>query len=223
MEQEHHHQLVFENSYVRAFYVEIPAHEATLYHRHDLPYVSLPPPVIDAPTRPAGASGRPMAPGPRIGYMPGGFSHTVSNSGETPLRNVAVELLHPQGEAQNRCAEVVRGQPLSRCDKPSSSEPSLPSHYTLFETDEIIVEYHALPPDSTFTASPHWNVLVGDLNGVTADVPAGVRAEGPFFEPRTGLVWSPAGSTTVFKAAAGGAGHFIAIEFKDSNLGHNQR
>jgi hypothetical protein len=219
MEQEHHHQLVFENSYVKAFYVEIPAHEATLYHRHDLPYVSLPPPPIDEPTRPASARGRETAPGPRVGYMPGGFSHAVSNSGDAPLRNVAVELLRPQGAAQNRCAEAVRGQPLSRCDQPTSPEPSLSYHYTLFETDEIIVEYHVLPPDSTFRSGPNSNILVGDLNGVTADAPEGVRAEGSFFEPQSGLVWVPAGSTTIFKAATGGVGHFIAIDFKDSKPG----
>ncbi len=43
MEQEHHHHLEFENSYVRVFFVEIPAHESTLFHRHDFPYLSVPP------------------------------------------------------------------------------------------------------------------------------------------------------------------------------------
>src|SRR5689334_22682232 len=43
MEQEHHHHLEFENSYVRVFFVEIPSHESTLFHRHDFPYLSVPP------------------------------------------------------------------------------------------------------------------------------------------------------------------------------------
>src|SRR5208337_4567559 len=105
---------------------------------------------------------------------------------------------------------------LDHCDKPASSEdPSVSSHYTLFETDEIIVEYQALPPNSTFPSRPNLDTLVGGLRGVTTNAQQGARANGAFFEPRSGLVWLPAGSTTLFKAAPGGAGYFIAIEFKD--------
>src|SRR5258708_19319738 len=37
--KESHHHLVFENSYVRVFRVSVPAHDATLLHQHDVPYV----------------------------------------------------------------------------------------------------------------------------------------------------------------------------------------
>jgi len=216
MEQEYHHHLVFENSYVKAFYVEIAAHDSTLYHRHDLPYVSLPPPAAAGSARSATPQGGLLPPGPEIGYTAGGFSHAVSNRSDVVLRNVAIELLHPQGVARNRCAEAVHGEPLHDCDQPTSSDPSLPSHYTVFETDEIVVEYLALPPEGTFTSSPHSVMLVGGLRGVTTSAPEGVRSSGPFFDPRSGLVWLPAGSATVFKATPGGAGHFLAIEFKDA-------
>jgi len=216
MEEEHHHQLVFENSYVKAFYVEIPAHDATLYHRHDLPYVSLPPPAADGLNPPAIVSGRALPPEPRIGYMAGGFSHAVSNPSDVALRNVAIELLHPQGAVRNRCAEVVRGQPLTNCDKPTPLDPSLLSRYTLFETDEIVVEYLALPPDSIFTSTGTSVMLVGGLSGVTTNAPEGSREDGAFFEPRSGLVWLPADSTTVFKPAPGGVGHLVLIRFKDA-------
>ena len=74
MEQEHHHHLEFENSYVRVFFVEIPAHESTLFHRHDFPYISVPPTGADAAMPlPPGAAGQ--APGlPMVGYSPGNFS-----------------------------------------------------------------------------------------------------------------------------------------------------
>ena len=212
IEQEHYHQQVFANSYVKAFYVEIPAHDATLYHRHDLPYVSLPPPLANAPTVPAGAP----AQQPRVSYNPGGFSHAVTNSGDVALRNVAIELLHPQGAVRNRCQEVVRGQPLNNCDKPTSPDPSVPYHYTLFETDEIVVEYFALPPHSIFTSSPNRDMLAGGLSGVNTNAPTGARANGPFFEPRSGLAWLPSGSTTLFEAAPDAVGHFITIKFKDA-------
>jgi len=211
MEQEHHHQLVFANSFVKAFYVEIPAHDATLYHQHDLPYVSLPPPAVAAATAPAGA-----LEGPRVSYNPGGFSHAVTNSGDVALRNIAIDLLRPQGGARNRCAEVVGGQPLNNCDKPTSPDPSVPYHYALFETDEIVVEYLVLPPHSTFTFNPDLNMLVGDLSGVRTNAPEGVRAKGAFFEPRSGLAWLPTGSTAIFEAVSEAVGHCVTIKFKDS-------
>jgi len=211
MEQEHHHQLVFANSYVKAFYVEIPAHDSTLYHRHDLPYVSLPPPPAPAATRPADA-----VEGPRVSYNPGGFSHAVTNSGDVALRNVAIDLVRPQGAARNRCAEVVGGQPLNRCDKPTSPDPSVPYHYALFETDEIVVEYLILPPHSTFTFHPDLNMLVGGLSGVRTNAWEGVRAKGAFFEPRSGLAWLPTGSTAIFETVSEAVGHCITIKFKEA-------
>ena len=37
--QEHHHHLIIENSYLKAYEVEVPAHESTLLHQHDYDYV----------------------------------------------------------------------------------------------------------------------------------------------------------------------------------------
>src|SRR5690349_1670606 len=77
MEQEHHHHLEFENSYVRVFFVEIPAHESTLFHRHDFPYLSVPPTGADAVISPPSGAAR-QEPGlPMIAYSPGNFSHAV--------------------------------------------------------------------------------------------------------------------------------------------------
>ncbi len=209
VEQEHHHHLVFENSYVRVFYVEIPPHEATLYHRHDLPYVSLPPPPVDNP--PAASNLAPSA--PRVGYMSGGLSHTVTNSRDVPLRNVAVELLRPQGSVRNRCAQVLGDQPPGDCDKRASADRSIRSHYTLFETDEISVEYWDVGTGATIRpADPQLSTLVGSLTGM-----AQVLAEGNSqMVPQAGLVWLPGGSQTAFQTGADAGGHFIRMVFKDS-------
>ena len=107
MEQEHHHHLEFENSYVRVFFVEIPAHKSTLFHRHDFPYLSVSPTGADAampppPGRAGQRTGLPM-----VGYSPGNFSHAVSNSRDFALRNVAIELLRPQQNVRNRCEQVA--------------------------------------------------------------------------------------------------------------------
>lgn len=214
MEEEHHHHLVFENSYVKAFYVEIPPHDSTLYHRHDLPYVSLPPPSpANAPSSEVPPVARPEPAGPRVGYMTAGFSHTVSNPTDVPLRNVAIELLRPQASARNRCVEVVRGQPLIDCDKLASPSPSLPLHYALFETGEILVEYWELGRNSAINpADASLDILVGALTGIT-EVDAASRSP---LAVQAGLLWLPAGSDTIFKTDAKSGGHYITIKFKDS-------
>jgi len=76
--QEPHHRLVLENDYVRVFRVSVPAHESTLLHQHDVPYLYValgPADVINA------VQGKPeahlvMADG-QLGYSPGHFAQLV--------------------------------------------------------------------------------------------------------------------------------------------------
>lgn len=208
MEQEHHHHLEFENSYVRVFFVEIPAHESTLFHRHDFPYISVPPTGADAamplaPGAAAQATGLPM-----VGYSPGNFSHAVSNSRDFALRNVAIELLRSQGRVRNRCEQVIRDQPPEQCNLQKSG-----THMPLFESDEILVEKWRLGPDARV---PPWNdyedALVASLSGVSVAASGGIDSANAL---KGGLLWLPAGCKPVFKTASGG--YFIAITFKDSD------
>jgi hypothetical protein len=111
---EPHHHLVFENSYVRVFRVSVPAHDATLLHQHDLPYVYVslgPADVINA------VAGKPearlvMTDG-QVGYSRGGFAHIARTDAGTPFDNVTIELLHRQGEPKNLCDKVVDGPVLT--------------------------------------------------------------------------------------------------------------
>ncbi|HXQ25590.1 MAG TPA: hypothetical protein VN822_04205 [Candidatus Acidoferrales bacterium] len=212
VENEFHHHVVLDNSYVRVLFVEIPAHESTLLHHHELPYVSVPPGGTDAVSVPAGAQqgSRPF----RVGYAPGGMSHAVTNSGDRTLRNVAIELVRPQGTIRNRCTAVVKDQPLEDCDMPKSGAAPGPSHYAAFETGEILVEYWELPPNSA--APPmddRMDMLVGNLTGVSVTSSSGVDSAKAL---RGGVLWIPAGSKPVFKTSADTGGHFITITFKDS-------
>ena len=212
VESESHHHVVLDNSYVRVLFVEIPAHESTLLHHHDLPYVSLPPGGADAVSVPAGAR-QGTAPF-RVGYSPGGFSHAVSNSSDRTLRNVAIELVRPQGAIRNRCSEVVKGQPLEDCDMPKSGATSSPSHYTAFETGEILVEVWDVPAGlATSPMDDPMDMLVGNLTGVSVTSTSGVDSANAL---RGGVLWIPAGSKPVFKSGAASGGHFVTITFKDS-------
>jgi hypothetical protein len=214
MEQEHHHHLEFENSEVRVFFVEIPGHDSTLFHRHDFPYLSVPPTGPDAAMPPPpGAVGQQGNGLPRIGYSPGYFSHTVANSADFPLRNVAIELLQPQGTLRNRCEQVVRDQPRENCDFPEPSGDAPATHVPLFETDDLLVEAWHLAPN---LETPPWddraNILLGSLDGVTV---TGSGEIGSANVLKGGLLWVPAGSKPIFKTAAAADGHFIAITFKN--------
>ena len=212
MEQEHHHHLELENSYVRVFFVEIPAHESTLFHRHDFPYISVPPTGADAAMLPLpGVAGQ--APGlPMVGYSPGNLSHTVSNSRDFALRNVAIELLRPQGNVRNRCGQVIRDQPKEECDILQRNTAA--TRTPLFETDELLVEACHIAGHVT---TPPWDdradILLASLSGVSVAASRGIDSANAL---KGGLLWLPAGSRPIFKTAPGTDGYFIAITFKDS-------
>jgi hypothetical protein len=216
MGEEHHHHLVFENSYVHIYFVEIPAHDATLYHHHDFPYLSVPPGGADAVASPPGANVQQGSRIPYVGYAAGDFSHAVTNSSDRPLRNVAVELIRPQGTIRNRCEEAIRGQSLVDCDMPSSAASALPLHYALFETDEILVEYWGLGPNATIVpADNRFDTLIGGSSGIVTAEGSAQSPSAPALWIRGGLLWVPALSKGVFKMGPEG-GHYIAIKFKDS-------
>jgi hypothetical protein len=212
LREEGHHHLIFHNSYVNVFFVEIPPHETTLPHHHDLPYVSI---------QPGGADASPATPNsPRIGYATGNFSHAVTNSGDVTLRNIAVELLRPQGIVRDRCAAIIAGQTPQVCEGESLGpmdlrKRMLPGKRTpLLETEEILVESIEISARSGFAFGyePH-DVLVAGLTGVHV---TGLDSD----VLRGGVLWVPGNSGTVFKADPDRGGHLIAITFKDSGSAH---
>lgn len=214
MEQEHHHHLEFENSYVRVFFVEIPAHESTLFHRHDFAYLSVLPTGADAAMPPppgrAGQDNRL----PTIGYSPGNFSHAVSNSRDFPLRNVAIELLRPQRNARNRCEQAVRDQPKENCNIPEPTAAVPATHAPLFETDELLVEaWHIANNVTTLPWDDRADILIASLSGVSVAASGGISSTSAL---KGGLLWLPAGSKPVFKTAPATDGHFVVVTFKDS-------
>jgi len=210
--QEPHHHLVLENSYVRAYYVEVAPHDSTLQHRHDLPYFAVLLSGGPAGVNPPAAAVQ-QATEPRAIYSAGGISHAVSNPADVPFTNVTVELLRPQGKARNRCTEVVQGQPLERCDIPTGGSVSTSSRYAVFETDEILVEYWKI--DANFSERPwdHDHALLL----IALDATALWAADASPNAGSSSLLWFDAGSKVLLKIPPDRhSGHFFAIFFKDS-------
>ncbi len=140
--QEPRHHLVFENEYVRAFYVEIAPLDSSLLHEHalDYTYVTLgASDIINAPL------GKPeitvhLNDG-EVRYARGGFSHVAKNLSDKPFRNVTIEFLRPQGTLRNICQKVVEGL-LGACPDTSPLRGIAKMSYEarpLFETDETLV------------------------------------------------------------------------------------
>jgi hypothetical protein len=146
---EPHHHLVLENSYVRVFRVSIPAHDATLLHQHNVPYlyVSLgPADVINA------VQGKPearivMADG-QLGFSPGHFAHVARTDAGTTFDNLTIELLHPQGDVHNLCRKIIEGDlgPCSKTDTGTRGYMDEP----LLETREFLVDLVTLQSRAKF-------------------------------------------------------------------------
>jgi len=212
VESESHHHVVLDNSYVRVLFVEIPAHESTLLHHHDLPCVSVPPGGADAMTAPPSTQQGTVP--FRVGYAAGGFSHAVSNSSDRTMRNIAVELVRPQGTIRNRCSAVLKDEPLKDCDMPKPGAAPSPSHYAAFESDEILVEVWELGPNTvTPPMDDRMDMLAGNLTNVFVTSASGIDSANAL---RGGVLWIPAGSKPVFKTGPDSGGHFVTITFKDS-------
>lgn len=216
MGEEHHHHLEFENAYVRVYFVEIPARESTLFHHHDFPYLSATPTGADAAMPPADGSAGSSTVVPRMSYSPGNFSHAVTNLRDYPLRNVAIELLRPQGAARNRCAEVIPDQPHEQCDFPDPRGPVGAASVPVFESDEILVRAWHMAADSVFPlpdADAHADMLIASLSGVFVTASGGITSAHAL---KGGLLWVPAGSKPTFRVGPKGDGYFFTIAFKDS-------
>jgi hypothetical protein len=213
VESESHHHVVLENSYVRVLFVEIPPHESTLLHHHDLPYVSIPPGGADAMPLQVEGAAQPGTRTPGVGYAVGGFSHVVTNSSDVMLQNIAVELIHAQGKARNRCEPAVRGQPWLGICEPKKLDAFPFYKLPAFETDESLVEGWSVRHN--FTSHPlkvSRGMLVAGLTGVTISAGGETDSE----KAPHGILWIPARSKMVLRTTPESNGHFYSITFKDS-------
>ena len=227
LREEPHHHLVLENEYVRVFRVSLPAHDATLLHQHDVPYlyVSLGPAnVINA------VQGKPearivMADG-QLGYSPGHFAHIARTDAGSTFDNVTIELLKPQGEPRNLCEKIIDG-PLNDCQ--SSGSGTVPAdsplrafiHTTgpkrLFETEEIFVASHFAPIEQKYSESGPQAarlLVVEDESELRLDL----AGEPPKSLHSGEVLWLEAGKKwTIVTPGEHKVTRFLLIRFKDGD------
>jgi hypothetical protein len=223
---EPHHHLVLENSYVRIFRVSIPAHDATLLHQHDVPYIYVslgPADVINA------VQGKPetrivMTDG-QVGYSRGDFAHIARTDAGSSFNNVTIELLHPQGEPKNLCDKVVDG-PVLTCtgevkgvpaDSPLRVLPKLGiGPRRSFETREIAVASYSLSLVGTYNEDSKSPRLIVAEDGPQLHVEIVGESAKSFSNGET--VWLEAGKEwKIILPRQDKPTRFLMIRFKDAN------
>ena len=216
---EHHHHLEIENSFVRAYYVELPPHESTLLHRHELDYIFVslgPSDIMNAPL------GKPelhqALKNEEMHFARGGLVHVARNLSDKPFRNLTIAFVHPQQNVRNRCEKIIDG-PLNDC--PTSAEATAksdsvsPGRIPLFETDEIFGELLTLAPHVKHTeAKAKYAALLLGLED--AHLKVHITGQSSVKLGSGGILWLPANRDSDFSATGKTPARYILLYFKDS-------
>jgi hypothetical protein len=106
--QEHHHHLVIDNQYIRAYEVEVAPHEPTLLHRHDQDYIYV---VFGDADITNAVEGKPEIKAhladTTVNLARGPLVHIAHNDGNTSFRNITIQLLPKIGEMKSNYPSVT--------------------------------------------------------------------------------------------------------------------
>lgn len=198
------HHVALENSYVRAFKVEVAPHAATLmhWHRHDYIFVTLGDAHISNEVEGKSPVEAKLFDGDAR-FASGNFAHIARNLADTPFRNVTIELLKD---------EKMRSAP-THWDKDSGEETfNGGQRKILFVKDGVRVSQvdlsakMAMPKDEH--VRPRLLVAVSDFElGQNSD-----GRESPGKVLKVGDMWWSDGPLAVTNASAGPA-KFVLLEF----------
>lgn len=209
---EPHHHLKIENEYVRVYYVEAPPHEATLLHQHDHDYiyVSLGPSDVVSAVLNKPEIHLQLKDG-ETHFTRGGFAHVARNLADTPFRNITIELLKPQGEAQNDCAEVILGTLISICD------PGLPRDFETnhqFESTEVTLDLARLGPKAKHAEITKLAYLIVNLKNPGIEITA--KDKSSRFLQAGEIMWIDPSSNIQVSNLGSETAEFVQLTFKDA-------
>jgi quercetin dioxygenase-like cupin family protein len=201
VEKEPRHRLKFENRHVRVFDVLIPTKDASLFHTHVHDGVGIK--LTDARIRDEPTGGSPddiTVTRGEVGFAlrPSPLTHRVSNIGETPFRNIFVEILPPAGAPHGATPQaLVAGQTL------------------VLENERVRISRLVLAPGQS--AESHTHVLrrlaVAVSEGrIIVEVP-GERGRTVEFKPGD-FRWYEAGTTHALKNVGSTPFEAVDIELK---------
>lgn len=110
---EPHHQLVFQNAFVRVYQLALEPHEETLPYAVEHDCISETVQEGQPAERFDDAVGTSFSPpGKPSSYARGPFTNVWRDGTDQPYRNVTIELLYPQGAVYSECVRVSEAQDL---------------------------------------------------------------------------------------------------------------
>jgi hypothetical protein len=229
LRDEPHHRLILQNDVANVYTVAVPPSDATLMHRHDLPYLAInfgPGNITNIVQRQKETTLN-LRDG-QVTYSPGGFAHVVRTNSGSAFRNVTVELVKPQGTARNLCKEVVAGplacpqeqQPQASAkgaaSKKKSGAADADDVVQYFETDEVRVEVVTVSMQRQYVEeSPKENALLVAMTN--SNMSAEVGGHNASFLHSGDILWMPAGEARKVNDFLGTRSNFLLVSFKDVN------
>jgi quercetin dioxygenase-like cupin family protein len=167
LEAEPHHHLALKNEYVKVYQVQVEPHDAVKLHRHDTDAISL---SLSESLVTVHFPGKPdvqqKLTNGQIRLQARGYVHSTSVDGDTPFRNVTVELLKPQTGERNGCAQVISKEPMHCEGLHGQVGLGVPQ----FETEQTFV--------GLLQVKPHERISIGGTAGATLIVALDGGAEG---------------------------------------------
>ena len=221
MDEEPHHHRALHNEYVNVFKVEVAPGDSIVMHQHDNDTAAI---AIGDQDVTVGVPGKPdvhqkNADGQvrlqRVGYV-----HSTRVDGATAYHTVAVELLRPQGNPRNLCAQVIAGQPLN-CPKVSPGASSATSiGQPQFESDQTRIQIARV--------LPHQSVDIGHLTYfqlIVALDPASISpasGKGPDQKLHPGdFIWfDKGGPSRLYKNGGKKEARFVELAFSPVDPSH---
>ena len=201
IEKEPRHRLKFENPFVRVFDVLIPPGDISLFHIHL--HDGLSTRLTDARIRDEALDGTSEDSALKRGavsfaYRPRPLTHRVSNIGDTPFRNIFVEIL-----------------PSSRVSAGNPSPAPVAGYTLVLENERVRILRLVLAPGQSIDRRTHAlrGVRIAISEGeIVTEVP-GEKRRTVKFEPG-GLEWRETGASYSFRNVGSAPFEAVEIELK---------
>jgi hypothetical protein len=216
LSQERHHRLVLENNFIRAYEVELNAHESSLLHQHDQDYVYVILGDSDITNTVLGKDPvRFHFADDSVNFGRGPFAHVTENNSDKKFFVIAVVFLRPQGELHTYFPSIdaaLNGKPEQ---EGSHRDPNGAKEAAVLETDECRVTGVSILENSAWEpANTGHDRLIIQLDKM-ADTTAPREPNAPLF-PAGMMKWIPAHSSFTLRNRDVGEKKLLVLEFKDS-------
>ncbi len=202
------HKRVLKNEFTRVFRVELAPGQASEVHRHRHDYVAVH--LSAAEIENARQGRQPVLQTVRFGevrFAEGGFSHRVSNTGNTPFRVLAIDILKKRALRSGTAAtpNSERGMELG-----SGSSVDV-----IVDNEEVRVSETLLGPGATLEKQRRrWPSLIVALSELELhQIPAG-KPEAKLRAQTGDLRWVPAAGDYSLMNMGKQQARFITVEFK---------